>query len=85
VTRSLKPGASVVALVKPQFQARREEAKKGVVRDPQVHAAVLGRVAAWTVRNGFRVRNLTTSPLLGPAGNREFFVHLEWQPAASFT
>jgi 23S rRNA (cytidine1920-2'-O)/16S rRNA (cytidine1409-2'-O)-methyltransferase len=80
---SLKPGASIVALVKPQFQARREEVKRGVVRDPQVHAAVIGRVVAWCTDNHLRLLNLTTSPLLGPAGNHEFLLHLRWEGAAS--
>jgi 23S rRNA (cytidine1920-2'-O)/16S rRNA (cytidine1409-2'-O)-methyltransferase len=76
VRRSLKPGASILVLVKPQFQAERDEVgKQGVVKDPQVHAAVLGRVFAWAAGEGLRLHGLTTSPLLGPAGNREFFVH----------
>jgi 23S rRNA (cytidine1920-2'-O)/16S rRNA (cytidine1409-2'-O)-methyltransferase len=75
VTRLLKPGGRVVALVKPQFEAkRREVGRKGVVRDPQVHAAVLGRHVAWGAGRGLRLLGLTASPLLGPAGNREFFV-----------
>jgi len=85
VCRSLKPGAQLVILVKPQFQGRREEVgKKGVVKDPQLHAAILGRVVAWTASNGLRLLGLTTSPLLGPEGNREFFLHLrlERQPSS---
>ncbi|MEX0785599.1 MAG: TlyA family RNA methyltransferase, partial [Dehalococcoidia bacterium] len=75
VVRLLKPGARIVALVKPQFQARRNEVKKGgVVKDPQVHAKVLGRVVAWGAGEGLRFGGLTASPLLGPAGNKEFFV-----------
>jgi 23S rRNA (cytidine1920-2'-O)/16S rRNA (cytidine1409-2'-O)-methyltransferase len=82
VCRSLRPGAQVVALVKPQFQAGREEVgKRGVVKDVQVHAAVIGRVVAWAVEHDLRLLNLTTSPLLGPAGNREFFLQLLYQPA----
>jgi 23S rRNA (cytidine1920-2'-O)/16S rRNA (cytidine1409-2'-O)-methyltransferase len=78
--RSLRADAAIVALVKPQFQARRDEVgKRGVVRDPQVHAAVIGRVVAWAGGNGLRLRGLTTSPLLGPAGNREFLLHLVWE------
>ena len=78
VMRLLKGGGDIVALVKPQFEARRHEVgKKGVVRDPQVHAAVLGRVIAWGAEQGLRLRGLTASPLLGPAGNREFF--LRWR------
>jgi 23S rRNA (cytidine1920-2'-O)/16S rRNA (cytidine1409-2'-O)-methyltransferase len=75
VTRLLKTGGRIVALVKPQFQAKRQEVgKRGVVRDPQVHAAVLGRHVAWGAGRGLRLLGLTTSALLGPAGNKEFFV-----------
>jgi 23S rRNA (cytidine1920-2'-O)/16S rRNA (cytidine1409-2'-O)-methyltransferase len=75
LSKLLKEGASIVALVKPQFQARRREVgKKGVVRDAQVHAAVLGRLVAWAAGRGLRLLGLTTSPLLGPAGNKEFFL-----------
>ena len=75
VIRLLRPGATIVALVKPQFQAKRSEVgKKGVVRDPQTHAKVIGRVVAWGADNGLRFGGLTTSPLRGPEGNREFFV-----------
>jgi 23S rRNA (cytidine1920-2'-O)/16S rRNA (cytidine1409-2'-O)-methyltransferase len=77
VVAVLEEGARVVALVKPQFEARRQEVGKGgVVRDPQVHAAVLGRFVAWCAGRGLRLLGLTTSPLLGPAGNKEFFVLL---------
>ncbi len=75
LVKLLKPGARIVALVKPQFQARRSEVgKKGVVRDPQVHAAVLGRHVGWGTGQGLRLLGLATSSLLGPAGNKEFFV-----------
>lgn len=75
VVRLLKPGGSIIALVKPQFQARREEVGKGgVVKDPQTHAKVIGRIVAWANEQGLRFGGLTTSPLLGPAGNKEFFV-----------
>lgn len=71
------PGADIVALVKPQFEAERHEVKRGgVVRDPLVHASVIGRVAWWCVNHGLRVRGVAMSPLLGPAGNREFFLWL---------
>jgi 23S rRNA (cytidine1920-2'-O)/16S rRNA (cytidine1409-2'-O)-methyltransferase len=77
VARILRPGADVVALVKPQFEAEKHEVKRGgVVRDPLVHASVIGRVAWWCVNNGLRVRGVAVSPLLGPAGNREFFLWL---------
>ena len=77
VEKLLKPGRRILALVKPQFEARRREVSRGgVVRDPQVHAAVLGRLIAWCVGRGLRLLGLTASPLLGPAGNREFFLLL---------
>ncbi len=77
VMKLLKSGARIVALVKPQFEARRREVSKGgVVRDASVHAAVLGRLIAWTTGRGLRLLGLTTSPLLGPAGNKEFFLLL---------
>ena len=75
VLRLLAPRGQVVALVKPQFQARRSEVERGgVVKDPLVHATVLGRVVAWAADEGLRFGGLTTSPLRGPAGNSEFFV-----------
>ena len=75
-------GGSIVALFKPQFEAKKQEVGEGgVVRDPLLHATLIGRFAAWCVGNGFRILDLTASPLLGPAGNREFFFWLK--PALS--
>ena len=74
----VKPGGPIVTLVKPQFEAQRQEVgKRGVIRDPAVHAIVLARLITWVVAHGLRLRGLTPSPLLGDAGNREFFLHLE--------
>ncbi len=71
------PSADIVALVKPQFEAARAEvSRKGVVSDALVHASVIGRVAWWAVNQRLRVRGVAASPLLGPAGNREFFLWL---------
>jgi len=84
VIELLRPGGWIVALVKPQFQAKRSEVRKGgVVRDPLVHAAVLGRIVAWGAAHGLRFGALTLSPLRGPAGNREFFVLWRTPEAAS--
>ena len=70
-------GGVIVALVKPQFEARRNEVGSGgVIRDPMVHARVLGRVINWAVNNGLRLRGLVLSPITGDAGNREFFLLL---------
>jgi 23S rRNA (cytidine1920-2'-O)/16S rRNA (cytidine1409-2'-O)-methyltransferase len=67
----------VITLVKPQFEAGREEVGKGgVVRDPQVHARVLESLVAYAESNGWTVHDLTASPITGPAGNREFFLWL---------
>ena len=68
---------AIVALVKPQFEARRNEVwKGGVIRDSRVHARVLGRIIAWAVNNSFRLRDLVPSPITGVQGNREFFLLL---------
>jgi len=77
IARLLKPGGKIIALFKPQFQARRREVGKGgVVRDPLLQASLIGRFVAWAVEQRFRILGLTPSPLLGPAGNQEFFLLL---------
>jgi 23S rRNA (cytidine1920-2'-O)/16S rRNA (cytidine1409-2'-O)-methyltransferase len=69
--------AEAVLLVKPQFEADRDDVGKGgVVRDPAVWRAALGRVAARATAVGWPLAGATASPLLGPAGNVEFLVHL---------
>ena len=74
----LQAGSHLVALVKPQFEAGRNDVGRGgVIRDPKVHAKVLGRMVVWSVEQGLRVRNLCPSPVLGDAGNREFFLLLQ--------
>ena len=66
-----------VVLVKPQFEAGRAAVGKGgVVRDPGEHRAVLERVARFAVLHGWHVRGAAASPLRGPKGNREFFLHV---------
>ncbi|MCH8225392.1 MAG: TlyA family RNA methyltransferase [Chloroflexi bacterium] len=77
VVTHLNEGCNIIALVKPQFEAHKGEVGRGgVIRDPQVHARVLGRTIVWAVSQGLRVRNLCASPILGDAGNREFFLLL---------
>lgn len=71
------PDGEIVALVKPQFEAGRERlGSGGVVRDPQVHRAVLREVRDAAAELGLAAEQLTGSPLLGPAGNREFLMRL---------
>lgn len=69
-------GGSIVTLVKPQFEAGRSQVRRGVVRDPAIHAAVLERVFSLARDAGLPPRGLIASPLLGPDGNREFLLHL---------
>ncbi len=78
VAQLLEEGGCLVVLLKPQFEARREEVGKGgVVKAPAVHARVLGRFIAWAVEHHYRLRGLVASPILGASGNREFLVLLE--------
>ena len=73
----LKPSGSMVALIKPQFEAgRKQVGKGGVVRDPAVHQAVLHDLLTWAEAGGFGPQSLIRSPLKGPAGNVEFLVWL---------
>ena len=73
----LKDGGEVVCLVKPQFEAGRENVgKKGVVRDPAVHLQVLERFLIHASENGFFVKELTFSPIKGPEGNIEYLGYL---------
>jgi len=79
----LAPGGRVVALVKPQFEAGRGRAPHGVVRDPAVHREVLGDALAHARAAGLAPLDLVASPLLGPAGNREFFLLARAAPGAA--
>ncbi|OLC12011.1 MAG: TlyA family rRNA (cytidine-2'-O)-methyltransferase [Candidatus Rokubacteria bacterium 13_1_40CM_69_27] len=73
----LSPRADVITLVKPQFEVGRElVGKGGVVRDPALHRQAVGRLARYSVLRGWHVLGVTASPLRGPKGNREFFLHL---------
>ena len=78
VAKLLKDGGYLLVLVKPQFEARRGEVGKGgIIKEPPLHAAVLGRFIAWVVENDFRLKGLVASPILGTEGNREFFALLK--------
>ncbi|WP_037501020.1 TlyA family RNA methyltransferase [Sphingomonas jaspsi] len=70
-----RPGARLVALVKPQFEAGREEVGKGgVVRDPDVHRRVCEAAGLWVQSKGWRVIGIEQSPITGPEGNVEFLL-----------
>jgi 23S rRNA (cytidine1920-2'-O)/16S rRNA (cytidine1409-2'-O)-methyltransferase len=76
----LRPTAKLIALIKPQFEAGKAEADKGagVIRDPAIHRRVLAELTEFvTVELGWHWRGATESPLLGPAGNKEFLVLIE--------
>ena len=75
----------VIALIKPQFEAGREQVAhgEGVIRDPAIHREVLMDVLSYAENQGFTVSGLVCSPLVGPKGNHEFLVHLSFTPAVT--
>jgi len=82
LTRFLPAGGAVVALVKPQFEAGREQVeKKGIVKDPRIHREVLVRVIELADNFSFYLKGLSFSPILGSAGNIEFLAYFSYQDA----
>ena len=78
----LSPNGQIVSLIKPQFEAGRDQVGKGgVVRDPSVHRDVLETLVRWAKDKGLGLRGLIRSPIKGPAGNTEFLAH--WLPGDS--
>ena len=78
VKELLKPGADYICLIKPQFEAGREEVgKKGVVRDPAVHEEVVSGILEFAPAIGFSVMGLDYSPIRGPEGNIEYICWLK--------
>lgn len=74
----LKPGADLVCLIKPQFEAGRDEVgKKGVVRDARVHEKVVKRILEFAPGIGLSVMGLDFSPIKGPEGNIEYICHMK--------
>jgi len=71
--------SDVIALIKPQFEAGRKDVSRGdgVIRDPEIHKQVLLDVLGFAQKEGFQIRGLIKSPLLGPKGNAEFLVWLD--------
>ena len=73
----LAAGADVVALVKPQFEAGRDEVGKGgIVTDPAVHDAVIAEATEAAAASGLSRLAMAPSPITGATGNQEFFLHL---------
>lgn len=78
VRELLSPDGRIVALIKPQFEAGREAVGSGgVVRGRAVHRKVLDDICRWCIDHGLQVIGMTTSPITGPSGNREFLFHLK--------
>jgi 23S rRNA (cytidine1920-2'-O)/16S rRNA (cytidine1409-2'-O)-methyltransferase len=77
VMEHLKPSGRIIVLLKPQFEAEKKEVGKGgIIKDPLVHARVLGRFIVWAIDYGFRLRGLVASPITGAEGNQEFLLLL---------
>jgi 23S rRNA (cytidine1920-2'-O)/16S rRNA (cytidine1409-2'-O)-methyltransferase len=73
----LQERATLVALIKPQFEVQRRDLKKGIVRDEAIHATVCDDIKAFVIALGWRVGGVAPSALLGGDGNREFFIEAE--------
>lgn len=72
------PGSDVVALIKPQFEAGKEEVgKKGIIRDPKIHLKVITTMMEFSLINRFDILNVSYSPITGGEGNIEFLFHLQ--------
>jgi len=76
ILRLAAPGWQALVLVKPQFEARREEVRKGVVRDPELQRRVVREIVDAALGWGAEARGVVDSGLPGPKGNREFVLHL---------
>lgn len=71
----LAPGGTLIALIKPQFEVGKQHVKKGVVRDPKLHATVARKIEDAAVALGLDVRGVIASPIYGGDGNREFLLY----------
>ena len=74
----LMPNGDVAALIKPQFEAGREQVGKRVSFDRKVHEAVVEMIVDFAIKEGYDVEGLTFSPITGGDGNIEFLIHLKW-------
>ncbi len=83
VRRILTDNGSIVALLKPQFEAAKDEVPHGgVIRDPLLRSTLIGRFASWCTGNGFHLVDLAASPITGADGNQEFLFWLKPRPAS---
>lgn len=75
----LVPKSDCIALIKPQFEARRDEVgDRGIVRDKSVHQKVIANMVAFSIVEGYDVKDISFSPITGSNGNIEFLLHLCW-------
>jgi 23S rRNA (cytidine1920-2'-O)/16S rRNA (cytidine1409-2'-O)-methyltransferase len=74
IGRLIAKRANLIALIKPQFETQRRNIKKGIVRDPAIHAAVCDDASVFLTSLGWKIDSTIPSPILGGDGNREFFV-----------
>lgn len=76
----LEEKSDIIALIKPQFEAEREQVgENGIVRDKDVHKQVIDKIIQFAVNEGYDLINLTFSPITGGEGNIEFLAHLGWK------
>ena len=77
----IAPDCQVVCLIKPQFEAGRDQVgKKGVVRDKKVHVEVIEKTLSFAYSIGYELKGLTFSPIKGPEGNIEYLAELMLKP-----
>lgn len=75
----LLPNSEIVTLIKPQFEAKKEQVgKKGIIRDKKIHEEVLNKIISFAKEEGFTILGLTYSPITGAEGNIEFLAYLGW-------
>ncbi len=85
VQKLLAPGGEILALIKPQFEVGKGKVGKGgVVRNAEEHLRVIEEIKQTAIALGLEVKGVTESPLLGPKGNKEFFIHLKKKNQADF-
>lgn len=78
VTAVLKPTGKLIVLIKPQFEAHKDQVgKKGIIKEEHVHKEVIERVTTGIVKHGFTLRKVTDSPITGTMGNKEFLVFFD--------
>jgi 23S rRNA (cytidine1920-2'-O)/16S rRNA (cytidine1409-2'-O)-methyltransferase len=87
VLKIIRPEGDIVALVKPQFEVGKDEVEnKGVIKDPEKHLKVLFDLKEFVRNQGWMIHHLTTSPITGQKGNKEFLIHcVRKQPAGEIS